>query len=159
MRRFVGDSHRGDRVVATLGQTYGKIKHVTKFWAENGLVYWEQEKPDGTLKRGTEVWQNMARVVLHFSENLDELLIQKYKHQQDAGFAEEYERTRKWIAEMLTVLRTARAQGGPVERDLIPRPDVHRDILVTNTRTGKTEVRKAPQYKAKPRVEEVLQGL
>lgn len=92
----------GEHGVALQFPMWGKGS-VVRYWAENGLVCWEDAR-DNTY--GTMVWQDAARRVLALSQMV-------FNSHEQGYYCDETRRVQKFIAEMETVIRKAKEQGGP----------------------------------------------
>jgi hypothetical protein len=82
------------------------------FWARNGLVAFEDRRPDAFRRSGTMSWQDAEKRMLAVQKMMPQQAEDPRKHFR-------FERTRqdKFLAAMMEVIREARAMGGPFDGD------------------------------------------
>lgn len=96
-----GENHS----VAVQFEMFEKKGNPVYYWADNGLVHWEDSK-DNTY--GSMYWQDAARRVLALSE-------MTIKSSEDGYYADERKKLQSFICDMEEVIRKAREQGGPLD--------------------------------------------
>jgi len=101
--------------VATQWPLFGKGRPI-HFWADKGLVRWEDERDDlsPARKRGFMWWQEAAKRVLALSEMV-------IKSSEDRRWDTERQRLQQFVSDMEAVIRTAKEQGGPLDGDMVRR--------------------------------------
>lgn len=112
---------RSERLLIT-GSDHNVVKQFPMFgkgpalywWAENGLIHWEDSRPRGTRpdgQYGTKTWQEIAIAILSLSKMVT--------NSSEGGYADERKRMQKFVCEMETVIRQAREQGAPDDPDAV----------------------------------------
>lgn len=112
---FSGDLGGLTQKVATQWPLFGRGRPV-HFWADKGLVRWEDERDDVTpgRKRGFMYWQDAAKRVLALSEMV-------IKSSEDNRWNHERQILQQFISDMEEVIRMAKEQGGPLDGEMVRR--------------------------------------
>jgi hypothetical protein len=99
--------------VATQWPLFGK-GYPVHFWADKGLVRWEDERTDARRRRGFMYWQDAAKRVLALSEMV-------IKSSEDNRWNHERRILQQFISDMEGVIAQAKEQGGPLDGDSVRR--------------------------------------
>lgn len=116
-----------DRVGKTVAYMYPAYDSGAKgqpclFWARNGLVAFEDRRPNAFRRSGTMSWQDATKRMLAVQQMMPQRTEDPRQH-----FRFERARQDKFLAAMAEVIREARAMGGPFDGD--PNYDRPRLIL------------------------------
>ena len=108
-RIFTAGEGRGGRAIATQFPLFGD-GYPVHFWAEKGLVRFEDERPDVEphKKFGVLDWRVAAENVLALSD----LII---RSSEDPSWAHERQKLQQFICDMEEVIKEAKNQGGPLD--------------------------------------------
>ena len=84
------------------------------FWAENGLVLWEDSREDCPEDKrfGSMTWHDAAIRTLNLSDFV-------LRSSEDGYYRDEMNQLKQFIAEMEDVVRTAKEQGSPFDDEAI----------------------------------------
>lgn len=101
--------------LATMFPLFGE-GHPINFWAERGLVKFEDMRPNAPAHRktGALAWHIAAKHVV----SLNEMVI---KSSEDRRWSAERQRLQKFLCDMEQVIRQAKEQGGPLDGDAVRR--------------------------------------
>lgn len=104
---------RGDQAFAKQFPLWGKGAP-TRFWAEKGLVLWENCREDCLPEErfGSMTWRDAGERI----RSLNELI---FKSSEAGYYADEFRRLGKFTRSMENVIRAAKEQGGPFDEDAI----------------------------------------